>query len=231
MERFAVFSDVHADQLALRSILDAAKTSGIENLWCLGDFCSGGPEPVECFDLVMNNCQVILGGNHEWFVINGVWLQTHAPYAQAACMAADELGNYKLSRLRALSSHVGSERLGVQMVHGSLTDPVHDFMTEPSEARATAALMSEQVLLFGHTHKAAAWLLHDGKPPELMQPAPGAQLDIEPGVRYMLNPGLGCDTSGARWLDLSLDGEGNGRAVWKQTQTPGHGGRFSATPE
>jgi predicted phosphodiesterase len=67
--RVAVFSDVHAHARALRALCSEFASAGIETIWCLGDFGSGGQEAAECFDLTMVTAQVVLAGNHEGFVV------------------------------------------------------------------------------------------------------------------------------------------------------------------
>ena len=41
------------------------KSQNIEEIYCLGDIVGYGPNPCECIDLVMENCEVTILGNHD----------------------------------------------------------------------------------------------------------------------------------------------------------------------
>lgn len=41
------------------------RSQGIKEIYCLGDIIGYGPNPRECIDLVMKNCQVTILGNHD----------------------------------------------------------------------------------------------------------------------------------------------------------------------
>jgi hypothetical protein len=75
----AVFSDVHADLRALRSIIDDAASRGITRFWNLGDFATGGPDPADCLDLCLETCEVNLFGNHEFFITTQAWRRARRP--------------------------------------------------------------------------------------------------------------------------------------------------------
>src|SRR5215471_16846898 len=61
----AILSDIHANLEALQAVLDDIRQYEVEAVYCLGDIVGYGPNPRECIDLVMENCQLSLLGNHE----------------------------------------------------------------------------------------------------------------------------------------------------------------------
>ena len=61
----AIISDIHGNMEALQAVLADIKAQGIEEIYCLGDIVGYGPNPRECVDLVMKNCQTTLLGNHD----------------------------------------------------------------------------------------------------------------------------------------------------------------------
>lgn len=63
--RRAVISDIHGNLEALQVVLADIQAQGITTVHCLGDVVGYGPNPRECLDLVMANCQVCLLGNHD----------------------------------------------------------------------------------------------------------------------------------------------------------------------
>ncbi len=63
--RRALISDIHGNHEALEVVLDDIRAQGITDIFCLGDIIGYGPNPRECIDRVMDNCQVTLLGNHD----------------------------------------------------------------------------------------------------------------------------------------------------------------------
>jgi predicted phosphodiesterase len=63
--RRALISDIHGNLEALEVVLDDIKSQGVSEIYCLGDIIGYGPNPRECIDLVMENCQMTLLGNHD----------------------------------------------------------------------------------------------------------------------------------------------------------------------
>ena len=222
-----MFSDVHADVDALASIAAAVKRAGIERVWCLGDFCSGGPDPVACFEWTMSNCEVVIGGNHELFVVAAVWNEYEDDWARAAQEARERLGDERVRVLHALPAHGELAPLGVEMVHGSLLDPTYGFIRSAADAYMSFQRATQPLVLYGHTHRSACWVAPPQGIPGSERIPIGYECPLPGGVSCMLNPGAACDSVGARWLELRLDGAERA-AVWHQTDTPGHGAFFSA---
>ena len=50
--RYAIISDVHANESALRAVLTDAADEQVEKIICLGDVLGYGPEPVAALELV-----------------------------------------------------------------------------------------------------------------------------------------------------------------------------------
>jgi predicted phosphodiesterase len=61
----AIISDIHSNLEALQAVLKDIDQQGIKDIYCLGDVIGYGPNPRECIDLVMENCQMVLLGNHD----------------------------------------------------------------------------------------------------------------------------------------------------------------------
>ena len=69
--KFAIFSDIHGNLLALKAILADIKKENIDNIIFLGDAIGIGPNPKECLDLLLKNNVEIVLGNHELYFIYG----------------------------------------------------------------------------------------------------------------------------------------------------------------
>ena len=61
----AIISDIHGNLEALEAVLADIRQQGIKEIFCLGDIIGYGPNPRECIDLVIQNCQVTILGNHD----------------------------------------------------------------------------------------------------------------------------------------------------------------------
>ena len=61
----AIISDIHGNLEALEAVLSDIKEKGITEICCLGDIIGYGPNPRECIDLIMENCQFTILGNHD----------------------------------------------------------------------------------------------------------------------------------------------------------------------
>lgn len=61
----AIISDIHSNHDALRAVLADIDARGIKRIVCLGDVIGYGPDPVECWRLVIERCETIIRGNHD----------------------------------------------------------------------------------------------------------------------------------------------------------------------
>lgn len=71
MRKVAVFSDIHGNYQALKSILDDIKKENFNDIICLGDLVAIGPDSILCLDAIINSNVKLLLGNHELYQIKG----------------------------------------------------------------------------------------------------------------------------------------------------------------
>ena len=77
MERILLFSDVHANRLALDTVLERVRGQGFNRVWFLGDAVGYGPHPEETINALEslmelpegNSRHVWLTGNHDWAML------------------------------------------------------------------------------------------------------------------------------------------------------------------
>lgn len=71
MKRIAVFTDVHGNLEALEKVISDIKKQNVDDIICLGDTISFGPNSKECLDLIISNNIKMVLGNHELYCLKG----------------------------------------------------------------------------------------------------------------------------------------------------------------
>ena len=163
MEKTAVLSDIHGNLDALERVLARIDDLGIKRIICLGDTIGYGPEPVECLRLARARFDVILMGNHEFAAASPDEYAFNDLAARALSWTRDQL--IMASELDGLQdlpvSHKEDDTL---FVHGSMRDPLVDYVTETdidgySRFGDIARELEEdftvtRLCFVGHNHKA-----------------------------------------------------------------------------
>ena len=203
--RVAIFGDIHADVEALRALCADIDDAEIDRVWCLGDFAFGGRSADACFDLTMQKTEVVLAGNHEWVLSR----KAHDPFMLSHPRQFPEyaaLGHERLDRLLGLKPYCVLSELGVELVHGSLTEPKFDFVRDERSAERRMAMATQSIVVCGHTHNAAYYRETPSGSMEHVCKRVGVPYVLD--RRCILNPGAGRDgPSHSRWLELTLDRE------------------------
>lgn len=77
MKKIAVFSDIHGNLPALKSILEDLRKEKIKEVIYLGDIIGIGPQPKECLELLMDSNIQAVKGNHEIYQLNDKLSKDH----------------------------------------------------------------------------------------------------------------------------------------------------------
>ena len=159
----AIISDIHANIEALSAVFEDIDRRGVTRVVCLGDVVGYGPNPLECVDIVVERCEMVLCGNHDQAVM----------YEPHNFNAGAERANY-WTRLRFEEETDKPHRDrrweclgrlpviwradGMQFAHGSPRRPVNEYLfpedvyTNPSKIAANFERMETNVCFVGHTH-------------------------------------------------------------------------------
>lgn len=70
MKRIAILSDIHGNMPALEAVLEDIKLRNIDEVVCIGDLIGKGPEPSKVIASVKENCDVVIQGNWDEFILN-----------------------------------------------------------------------------------------------------------------------------------------------------------------
>jgi predicted phosphodiesterase len=205
--RALILSDIHANLVALETVLGAA-SGQYDVLWCLGDIVGYGPRPNECIEVIRSQAALCVMGNHDWAVLGrpGIEVDDFNPQArQAVLWTREQLSATNRAYLDGLADapiHPSSQP-DILITHASPREPVWEYILTPSTAMENFAAFEEPLCLVGHTHKPVIfrWRLHERDDEEAgdhwpasvdcLQPQAGQPVALEtsPYQRLIVNPG------------------------------------------
>ncbi|MCS6970047.1 MAG: metallophosphoesterase family protein [Planctomycetota bacterium] len=155
----AILSDIHGNWEALQAVLEVCERLRVQRYICLGDVIGYGPDPLAVSRVARERFAISLLGNHEEALITGKHrFNPHAAQAidwtRAQLKRERELWQWYLERQPfAISDQM-------LCVHGSIYDPVHDYVDEPEnpiEAQQMIETLNRDfsgfdVCFAGHNH-------------------------------------------------------------------------------
>ena len=168
--KLGILADIHSNLEALRCALDALKD--VSGFICPGDIVGYGPNPNECVEIVRGlDCRTV-AGNHEYACIR----KTDPSYFTGDAKEAIEWTSKVLTEenrkfLEGLPEYL--ETNDCEIVHGSLRDPLVEYIFSVQIGAATIELMKKKICFVGHLHtslvvvkenggKYDGWQLNDG---------------------------------------------------------------------
>lgn len=184
--RYAVISDIHANESALRHVLADAAAQGADTVICLGDVVGYGPLPKETLALVRQSAAATLAGNHDDAVSGRQGADDFIDLAGDAVKRHREaLDSDALAWLRALPYDCRIE--GAVAAHGDFTDPkAFNYIDDEVSAAANFNATEAQLMFVGHTHVPGFFLT--GRSGKVYRLTP-QDFALEDGKRYIVNPG------------------------------------------
>ena len=182
--RIAVLSDIHSNLPALDAVLAAA--GDVDAIWHLGDVVGYGPDPDGVVDRLREVDALGVRGNHDAAACGGDEIDWFNPDASRAIeWTRAAVSPATVAWLSALPERGTLE--GVELVHGSPREPLWEYVTTASVARANLALLDGRIGLHGHTHVPVAWIEQGGRV-DLVRGRRGERLEVR-GRRVLINPG------------------------------------------
>ena len=154
--RVGLLSDIHANLVALEAVI--AALGKFDALWVTGDTVGYGPDPVDTLALLRERGALLVQGNHDRAVATGEGLELfHDRAADAALLHQRWLSPEDRDALGALPTVVKADRF--TLCHGSLRDPLWEYVTSARAAGATLKLADTEHCCNGHTHVPALYRL------------------------------------------------------------------------
>ena len=160
--KIAVLSDIHANLVSLKEVIDDIKNEGCEKVFCLGDIVLAGPQPKETIDFVKAQDWTIIQGNTDNLIVNYgdeviEMMQQNFPIMGNAL--ADDmkyLDENDIEFLESLPTQLETEIEGVKIlfVHGSPRANNEDILPNmPIEnVEEIIADTTANLIFCGHTH-------------------------------------------------------------------------------
>jgi len=194
--RLLVLSDIHANLEALEACLAAAPECDV--VANLGDIVGYAASPNEVIERSRSLGNIFVRGNHDRACSDSEGPIGFNPIAAAAVRwTRAALSAENLAWLHSLpTGPVHEPRLPeVGFVHGSPQDE-DEYLLREYGAEQAFKHTSTRVTFYGHTHIQEAYEQRDGLVERLMPAchtstglSQVAQLPLEPGARYLINPG------------------------------------------
>jgi predicted phosphodiesterase len=167
--RVALFSDVHGNGVAFRAMLADVDQREVDAMVCLGDHAQGGPQPVECLELLRGlECPAVMG-NSDHFLLTldpGEEEVTQGQIERAKwsqSQLSDDLLAFHRSFPPTVELDIGGGRslLAFHATPRSREELVGPWMEE-EEFRAPFEGLQATVFAGGHSHQQWARRLGDG---------------------------------------------------------------------
>lgn len=158
--RVALISDLHANEVALRAVLDDIARVGVDQIICLGDVATLGPRPGAIIQTLRELGCPCIQGNHDAFLLDPGLIHTYteAPVVvEAVDWCRAQLSGEALAFVRTFRPHLEialDGRSTLLLFHGSPRSHMEDLLatTPPDELDRLLAGHRATVMAGGHTH-------------------------------------------------------------------------------
>lgn len=183
---YGIIADIHSNLEAFEVVLRELRD--VNRLICLGDIVGYGPNPNECNGLIKEKKISTVAGNHDKAAVremNTEWFNESA--RRAIEWTEERLTESGREYLKSLTLTL--EFPDFQIVHGSLREPLEEYVTTLGEAAASMEMSKKPLLFVGHTHvpmcvvmskesKFDGWVLKDNQ-----------SIKISDYHKVLINPG------------------------------------------
>jgi predicted phosphodiesterase len=186
--RIAILSDIHANLAALKAVLAALDAQQVGQILCCGDITGYGPYPAQCIHLLQAVNACIVQGNHDAAVANRLDPNSFSAAGQSAIeWTATTVSDKERNWLAELPLIVRTDHY--VLFHGSLCDPLWEYIITPLTAYAVFKKLEGDVAFFGHSHLSGAFIFRKEQAKVSYQSGGEQRLKLEENTQYLINPG------------------------------------------
>jgi len=146
--KIGLISDIHGNYEALSSVLAELDALDVSEIYSLGDVAGYYCQINECCEALIARDIPNLMGNHDWYMASGGF----CPRSKSANDCLDyqrkiiTKNHMEWLQKSAIQRKVGN----IHMVHGGWSDPIDEYLLEPSEAYFSN--IDGDIFVSGHTH-------------------------------------------------------------------------------
>ncbi len=164
VHRFAIFSDIHGNVVALDAVLADMDSAGVEERYCLGDLVGYGPEPAAVIDRIRSAGIPTIIGNYDegvaqrrgdcgcYYATDQARVDGEASYAFTETAVGDEDANWLLGLPHEIRFEV--EGCRVVLAHGSPRKINEYLLPDRSDVQLArlADAAGADLVCVGHVH-------------------------------------------------------------------------------
>ena len=215
--RYGVLADVHGNLHALRAVLAELERHGVDRHLVAGDLVGYGGQPNECVEVVAGLDGVCVAGNHDLIALGLLSDRRCIQLARDSLAWTRQVLTEDARRFLSALPLRARAPVGVEVAHGSLTDP-EEYVTDGRRAREqldAVAADGAQILILGHTH--LPWEFEHGGGLLLNPGAVGQSRELRARARYLV---LDLDERAARFGAVAYDVDGARAALERAGLSP-----------
>ena len=143
-----IISDIHGNYEALKVVLNDLDAKGISKIYCLGDVVGYYTQVNECCEVLRDRKIECLIGNHDWYMIVGSFCPRSQSVNDCLTYQRKIITTENFNWLKTFKLQFEFEN--VKMVHGGWTDPIDEYLYEPSADYFNK--IQGEIFISGHTH-------------------------------------------------------------------------------
>jgi predicted phosphodiesterase len=151
--RIAILSDIHANLEALETALTYIGENNVDKIFCLGDIVGYGPNPNECVELIADNCEQVIIGNHDHAVLGLTSIEYFNDFAKiSTAWTAKNISTKNREYLANLPFKYQNEDVYC-LVHSTPSEPAQwHYILSESDAYNEFNHFKQHVCFIGHSH-------------------------------------------------------------------------------
>ncbi|MCP4634371.1 MAG: metallophosphoesterase family protein [candidate division Zixibacteria bacterium] len=184
--KIAFFSDVHANLEALKAVLSDAQSEKVDKMFFLGDAVGYGPDPNECVELIAENAETCLMGNHDYAALGLLNTINFNSYAQQAIEYTQRVLTRE-NKEKIADFELEAFFKEFHMVHATPEHPNQwDYIVSLEDAEENFPHIKKQICLIGHSHYPAIICNSNGSAPEIIR---DTSIRLDKKNKYIVNIG------------------------------------------
>lgn len=146
--KIGIISDIHGNYEALKMVLAELDKMNVAEIYCLGDVVGYYSQVNECCDELRSRNIPCLMGNHDWYIASGGFCPRSKSVNDCLVYQRKVITPENINWLRTfpVQRFVGN----IHMLHGGWTDPIDEYILEPTDEYFSK--IEGENFVSGHTH-------------------------------------------------------------------------------